>query len=475
MTRRDLSLRPGTGALLLALANLSTAQTVQDTTTSYQYDANGNLTQITDPLGRVTNQSFDALNRLTQQLQPAPVAGGTRPAISYSYDGLNQLTKVTDPRNLATSYTIDSLGNRTALTSPDTGTTTSTYDAAGNLKTSKDAKGQITIYQYDVLNRLTQITYADNSTIAYTYDQGANGLGRLTQIADVSGTTQYTYDPQGRITAETRTINNTAYVTGYNYSSGGRLAGITYPSGRTVSYMRDGAGRISQIDVSKGQTTQTVVSQIRYQPFGGVQSFVNGAGQMITRSYDLDNRIASYTLRGQPQLIRYDAASRIQFIADAAAQGITTNYGYDNLDRLISLQRPDSSLGYGYDAAGNRISQTNNANVTTYSYASDSNRLTQIAGNQTVVIGMDANGSITNNSMAQFNYDARSRLVSANTALGPVQYRINALGQRVQKIAPGGSTVFHYDTGGRLIGESGDAGSKDYVYLDDLPVAILTP
>jgi YD repeat-containing protein len=50
-------LRHAAGTLLLGLLPaLSLAQT-QNTTYHYQYDAVGNLTQITDPLGRITNQS----------------------------------------------------------------------------------------------------------------------------------------------------------------------------------------------------------------------------------------------------------------------------------------------------------------------------------------------------------------------------------------------------------------------------------
>jgi RHS Repeat len=49
----------------------------QNTSTSYQYDAN--VTQITDPLGGVTTQSYDPLNRLVNQLQPPPVAADARP------------------------------------------------------------------------------------------------------------------------------------------------------------------------------------------------------------------------------------------------------------------------------------------------------------------------------------------------------------------------------------------------------------
>jgi YD repeat-containing protein len=170
-------------------------------TTNYQYDAMGNPTQITDPLGRVTNQSYDALNRLIQQLQPAPAAGVARPTIGYAYDGQDQLVSVTDPRNLVTSYTVDGLGNQSKLVGPDTGTTNQTFDAAGNVKTSTDARGKITTYSYDVLNRITSIAYGSGTATTFEYDGGTagapNAMGRLTKMTDESGQTTYTYNAAG--------------------------------------------------------------------------------------------------------------------------------------------------------------------------------------------------------------------------------------------------------------------------------------
>ena len=65
----------------------------------------------------------------------------------------------------------------------------------------------------------------------------------------------------------------------------------------------------------------------------------------------------------------------------------------------------------------------------------------------------------------------------AVTASGNVQYIINALGQRVQKISAKGSTVFEYDITGKLIGEVDSAGGassqRDYIYLGDLPVSVI--
>ncbi len=455
--------------MFFAFCNPATAQT-QNTTYSYLYDANGNLTQITDPLGRITNQNFDALNRLVKQTLPLPATGVARPTISTNYDGQGQITSVVDPRNLVTNYVVDGLGNLTQLQSPDTGVTNKTYDLAGNLLTQTDAKGQSTQYSYDALNRVASITYADSNAVSYTYDQGPNGVGRLTQIGDVNGSIQYSYDQNGHLLTEVRTLNSIPYTTSYNYDNAGDLAGIIYPSGRTLIYTRDAMGRISQIDCSKNGTVTTVVKQVSYQAFGGIQSYVNGAGRTISRSFDLDGRINSYTLNNQTKNLGYDAASNITSLTDV--NNVNTMLSYDGLNRLTSSLTPTSSRTYGYDANGNRISQVTGAASNSLSYSSASNKLIQIAGAQVASYGTDANGSITNNGNSQFSYDARGRMTSAVTSAGNVQFTVNALGQRVQKITPNGTTLFHYDAGGKLIGEVSGSIVKDYIYLDDTLVAI---
>lgn len=122
---------------------VAAAQTVQNTTSSYLYDAGGNLTQITDPLGRKTDLYYDSINRLNQ-LNPPAATGTTRYPTYYSYDGLNQVTSVKDPRSLVTTYTKDGLGKKSSQSSPDTGIVTLTHDAAGNVLTSKDSRGKTT-------------------------------------------------------------------------------------------------------------------------------------------------------------------------------------------------------------------------------------------------------------------------------------------------------------------------------------------
>jgi YD repeat-containing protein len=449
----------------------------RDQITTYTYDPNGNRSTLTDPLSQRTLFAYDGLDRLIQLTNPD--LGQTR----YRYDGQNRLIQVTDPRHLRTIYTEDGLGNRLQQQSPDTGQTTSTHDAAGNAVTRTDAKGQVTSYAYDALNRRTQAAYHDGSETRYLWDQGANGLGRLTRIEDyrnnqLTGSVQSSYDPQGRLLSQTRSVGNVAHTVSYVWAAG-RLAGITLPSGRQVSYTRDGAGRISEVrltDTAPGGSGQTrvIAGNISYHPFAGVSAYVDGAGQSHYRSIDQDGRIASYTLGSQTWLLNHDLAGRItaQFDVGNATQSIT--YGYDAQDRLTSANPPNTSYGYAWDASGNRISHTLGSSTRAYTIDPANNHLQSVGSVPPRIYSHDANGSIISDGTNSFAYDGKGRLVQASTAAGLTAYQYNGLGERVRKT---GSTdvVYHYDPAGHLLAESTPDGriAREYLWLDDVPLAVL--
>jgi len=199
--------------------------------------------------------------------------------------------------------------------------------------------------------------------------------------------------------------------------------------------------------------------------------------QTKVRSFDQDGRIASYTLGVETKQLSLDAASRITAIQTLGNPASALSFGYDALDRLTNATLPYTSYTYGYDAVGNRTSRSVSGSADSYVYPPTSNRLASISpssGPQRTIT-QDLNGSITADGINQYGYDARGRLVSSNSVAGTTSYQVNALGQRVRKTNAPNDKVFVYDRNGRLIAESTAAGQieREYVYLDDMPVAVV--
>jgi YD repeat-containing protein len=250
---------------------------------------------------------------------------------------------------------------------------------------------------------------------------------------------------------------------------------MSYPSGRTVVYNFDAAGRISQVSTagpsSTGGAIQVVASNISYQPFGGVKSYALGNGQLYARAYDQDGRIVAYGAGSQGASLGYDPAGRIVSIADATS---SNTYGYDNLDRLTSAVTLAASFGYTYDPVGNRTSKTVGTATDVYAYSATSNRIASISGGTSRSFSFDPNGSTLADGNNQYAYDARGRMVNATSPTGTAFYQVNALGQRVRKTTASDDRVFLYDLRGHLIAEASPGGAvlREYIYLNDIPLMV---
>ncbi len=479
-----------TGSATTCTVTLSQAKTVNATfsapaVTTYRYDANGNLTQITDPLGRIRQVQYDTLNQPIRQLEPHPsLIGSTLGQIDTAYDSLGQITSITDPRNLTTTYSTDSLGNLSQQTSPDTGVTTADHDPAGNLITRTDARGQTATYSYDSLNRINQIAY-DDQTINYTWDICANGISRLCSLSNNNSNLSYRYDSHGRITQKNQSSGSTPLTVSHTYNSAGQRLQTTTPSGQMIDYQWT-EGRLTAIVVNG----QPLLTQISYEPDGPVNGWVWGNNQPNQRFYDQSGRpvmvsLGFDTLSQQPdsRTYGYDAAGRQTSAIDDTNPSLNQRFEYDPLDRLTSSERGESAQGrtdYRYDLSGNRSEKiTDNSTLDSYSTDPASNRLQNQGGAQTVHYSYDPTGNLTGDGNVSHSYNAAGRrIASTNTAAGQTaSYGYNALGQRITKTLDGNISQYFYDEQNHLVGEYDGSGQliQEIVWLGDLPVAVLKP
>ena len=460
------------------------------------YDAAGSPLHSSDAAGIQRKRGYDALHRLVSTIDNYNGTDTTTKDTQSvsSYDASDHLEGVGDPDGLNTIYSYNGLDDLKSVQSPDTGATSYVYDAAGNAIQRTDAKGVTSISTYDALNRRTATTYSDTSlNVAYMYDEPnsttgcANSypIGRLTRIVESAVTTTYCYDARGNVTQKRQAQSSQTDTISYSYSLAGRLTSTLTPSGTSVQYARDVVGRISGVTVLPpgvaGAGAGNVVTNITYLPFGPITSYTLGNGETVTRTYDANYAVTDVVSPVLNLHFARDAMGNITALGSSAgASPATEIYSYDPLYRLASVSGPTGTAieAYTYNKTGDRLSKTSAGLATgIYGYQANTHWLTSI-GNS--VRTYDANGNTTGNASVGetfgYGYNGRNRLtVAQRNGQTVATYTYNAEGLRVAKtvsLPSSFSTRFVYDEGGQLAGEYGTA-SRDYVWLDEMPVAVV--
>nr|WP_202425929.1 polymorphic toxin-type HINT domain-containing protein [Streptomyces sp. HUCO-GS316] len=268
---------------------------------AYQYQtatAHGQLSTTVNPPGSTaprTRTYFDALGRVTSVIHFSQDAytSTTGRTTSYEYDARGYRTKVTDPAGNKWSYAYDARGRVTSATDPDTGTTETWYDAADRPNHVKNARQQETFTEYDVLGRVRYVR--PNSATAtpvkeYKYDEAPGGIGQISESIRHTDTGDYInrvtgYDADAQVTGSETEIPANAMTTGlsgkysysYTYTPTGKPQSITLPAKgglaqeRVVTrYNGDGLP-----ESTSGLTWYT--ADATYSPYGEVLRTVSGS------------------------------------------------------------------------------------------------------------------------------------------------------------------------------------------------------
>ena len=159
------------------------------------YDNRGRLASSTNALARTTNYAYDNLGRLVAETAPAAATGVARAVSRYGYDAAGNRTSETDPLGFVTSYTYDALDRRTTVTDARGLATVTSYDARGNTLSVTDASGNLTRYSYDRLDRLIGETDALGALSSFAYDLAGN---RVRQTDRLGRVTSFVYDAANR-------------------------------------------------------------------------------------------------------------------------------------------------------------------------------------------------------------------------------------------------------------------------------------
>ena len=227
-------------------------------TVAYEYDANRNRIQMTDPSSGVYTSTVDAAGRLVVVQNPRDEY------TSYTYDVNERLTNtgLANGGNKAHGYDdadrLTSVVTNDALGSVQTAYTYS-LDAVGNRKQVNDYVNGVSQYAYTAHNELTQetlsagplawITLTLAEWLAFTLDQWDAFVLNATPIT----TMDYTYDAVGnRKTAKVGSVTTT-----YAYDAANQLHTGVDSTGLHTTYTYDGAGNM--VSQNAGGTVTTHV------------------------------------------------------------------------------------------------------------------------------------------------------------------------------------------------------------------------
>ena len=173
------------------------AQQPESGSTTYTYDAVGNLAGRQDAKGQVTTYTYDANNRLTGIDAP-----GSLHDVSMSYDESGNRLTVTNG-SVASTFTYDAANRLTARTDVVNGHTfvsQYTLDGNGNLTDLSYPSGNHVAYQYDSENRVTRV-FDDARGMVFARDITYDPSGGVAGYWSGDGTDHtYTYDTRQRVT-----------------------------------------------------------------------------------------------------------------------------------------------------------------------------------------------------------------------------------------------------------------------------------
>ena len=377
---------------------------------------------------------------------------------TYEYNARGNLIKLTDTESNQTTMTYDTLGRKLTMNDPDMGSWSYSYDNNGNLLSQTDAKNQTINFTYDELNRTTRKIYPVGSDTIYAYDEtfSTNPTGRLTTLTDSTGSTKYYYDELGRTVKAIKTVDTTSYTTETTYDALSRTTSITYPDSKRVNYTYDTGGNLLTIvdDVSSGSTTYA--SYTSYNALGQIEGVTYGNGVDTAYTYNPNNSLLSTidtdTSTGTTLIdhsYTFDNIGSILNITDNIDGTNTQTFTYDALDRLITANSGNyGSLTYAYDTIGNFTSKRG----ITYTYGAKPHAVTATSNGKTYTYDSNGNMTADTNRTITYNYDNKPSSVTkaGQTAI----FYYDGSGSRVKKLTGSSTTIYigklYEETGGNI-------------------------
>jgi RHS repeat-associated protein len=458
--------------------------------TTYTYDDLDDLTGVAQGSSQTRTYTYDMLARLTSAKTPEVNVGGTQCSTTYGYDANGNLTSKTAP-----------LENQTSCSS--TITTTYAYDQLNRLtsKTYSDSTPAANFF-YDQAPGF----WPAWSGVSFSNPEGRLVLACTSSPAGTclspATATAYSYDPVGRTNSfwqcnPSNCGSSSIWNTQYNYDLAGDITSWIHPSGYTLTNTVNSAQQVTAVQSSWQDSShpQYLAQNVTYTAWGAVSQLQNGcvgSGCVNAQeTYQYNNRLQPVMIElgtggssGNPSAyscLVYNYYSDVSNPASCAtpSQGTrnngnvmgylyqdsvnssfshTASYTYDGVNRLSTAAATGNStynLAFSYDAYGNMSCTTNGQTqgyCPNWTFNPSSNQLT------TSGFTYDAAGNLTTDASNMpahtYQWDAEGRVASVDSG-SAWGFTYNAVGQRVQWAYSGGAYQLLFDPYGGWLGIDG--------------------
>ncbi|MFR1351660.1 MAG: DUF6531 domain-containing protein [[Clostridium] symbiosum] len=389
--------------------------------TRYQYDKNGNCTQVITPKGYQKEAVYDKIDRMVG-LTETDRESGIKRRLSYAYDRADNLIGRRDdsleqPR--IRSYRYDRRDNLTHYVDEEGGTARIFYDGNGRVRKlvrpeqydSVLDDGPGTCYQYNHMGKVTAVINALGQTEQENeYDPAGNLIGsadggksRAEYVCNLQGkpleihtgsdylregrpAQSYTYDARGNITGvQDGNGNRTEFlldewgriveihtpeggVERYAYDYAGNITSTTDANGGTITYRYNSQGQVSEITDQEGNS-----EYFYYDEEGRQETHVDRNGNVERTLYNMDNQMVyqrAEDKKGRNPVVNQYVYYPDGSLKEATGGGITYRYEYTGTGLLKSKSAPGKRLlDYAYDKNQNVIRMTDlTGKSTTYAY-----------------------------------------------------------------------------------------------------------
>jgi YD repeat-containing protein len=320
-------------------------------TVHYTYTADANLQTVTDTGQNVVTYRYNADVLIDQ----VTTAGNSITRIDYVDAG----GKVTD---FSTQYN-SGFGNPTSATTSFAYTSgeTKVTDPNGNFTTG-DPNDGITTYRYDNRDRITKVIDALGHTQDKTYTSMDNVATRTDALQKQAS---FGWDPNDE------NLTSVSLPTGaksqFDYTSTAHphaVTGATDPQGNTLSYTYTADGNLDL-------TTQSGITleDRDYNANGTISKITDGNSNATLFGYDPNGNLTSVDNPAPlgDLTLTPDALSRLHILVDGKGQ--TTTYTYDPLDRPdVTTFQDASTVDNNYDPDGNLVQVTDATGITVFDY-----------------------------------------------------------------------------------------------------------